>query len=219
MGAIRSMSGAREKVSGEEQITAKRNEDILRARERADEVIEEFGDAAALGEIGQEQANVVMFRSVKRYIRELEPLLRTTETGGEYWEEADIGTWKMSPPRPAELAWRHKIRNGIGTVRENPNRREMPSDYELLNKEQFQQKQVALEGIKSLFQIDATQRVPHTAIFRIRFRGRQRVTDTTTETLPEEIIEQYFRTANRFAQAIKLDVGMKDEIDEVAEPF
>ena len=206
-----------EQAKADEAIDQQRLEAIFSTRENADQRIEQLSEAVELGEVDRRTAHVVMFRSVRGYIRQLEGLLTGLESGAQFWEEVTIGTWTIEAPSPAALAQQHKRRANVGTMHAPTSG--MPAEYELLNEGEFDDQTVELRGLASIFETRPIRRVDHTAEFQIRFRGRATVTETVESVVPMDIIEGYHRAANRFSQQIGLDVHMKDTIDVESEPW
>jgi hypothetical protein len=211
--------GPEEDIEATELIDTKRIQAISEARMKADDAIEKYGCAKATGDLHREAANTAMLHSVRRYVRQLEGLLTSTQRGFEYWEQAEIGTWGVHPPDPGQLAWTHKVNNDMGvTDLDTPG--EMPRNYELRNEAEFTAEELHLVGLKSIFEAPSVWEVKHTATFRVTHHNSD-YTQTTVikRAMPESIIETYFRAANRFAGEVGLDVHMKQEIDAHADPI
>jgi len=207
-----------EDIEAADLIDTRRIDAISKARENADKALERFGKAKEVGELTEQAAHAAMFRSVRRYVRQLEGFLTSTDRGLDYWDTAEIGTWHIQPPDPGEMAWNHKVAHDIGSTNmDTPG--QMPRDYTLKNEAEFTADPLHLTGLKSIYEIRSVREAEHTAEFHVTHHGRYTVRDSKSEVIPEPIIESYFRASHRFAADVGLDVHMKQEIDEHADPI
>lgn len=194
-------------------LKQRRLSDIHEARRNVREVVNKVEEAKLTGTVSEQQANTYIRRAVENYIREIRYPLKNTEEGRKYWEKKKIGTLTINPPSPAQLAWRHKLKNEIGHPR--PGRRDtsqIPGEYTLRSSPSaLEPRTVSLVGLNSLFDAPNPIQTTYSLRFSVRFRDTITVRETMEKQIPQEVLMEFFDIAIDASGDIGLEADLNDE--------
>lgn len=193
-----------------EMIERERVSDIQKSKRKVRDDIETVELALSDGVISEKEGDLKVARAVGLHIRELKYPLINTDVGENFWQEEEIGSWRIPKPDAAMLAWRHKVQNNIGRVppENKRNYNQLPYDYTLKSEAEFQAREYQIEGLKEYLAVDWTTAVQHTAEFHIRFEGTQSVTTTVEHTIPRHLSMEAYSLCNEFLGELGLGLDL-----------
>lgn len=185
---------------------------IHEARERVHDAINEAEKLRVVGEVPDAKANSLVRSAVENYIREIRYPLKNTTAGTEYWTDEPIGSFQLTPPSPATLAWRHKKRNDVGHSVRNRSKSKLPPEYSLRGNPDLSATTVTLTGLKSLFDVPEQIVETYELKFHIRFEGTVTIEEPVSRQLPRRILHRYFDAAIEASG----EIGLEASLDEAA---
>lgn len=195
-----------------DMVERRRYEDILDVRDQARQMKIETARVANHTS-RRELANLEFARAVEAYVEELEYQLTSTDVGTKYWERADLGTWHLEPPEPAQMAWDHKRKNDVNRNTLDRPKDELPPDYQIYDEKDFDVEKIHVQGLKTYLALPSRREVEHTAEFCIEFHGWKDITETYYSVIPWRISRNAYRACNLFLGELDLDISAEESED------
>lgn len=184
----------------EEYSQQRRLKAIHDARERVIDTRDRVEEARILQNFDNDDARKLVRRAVENYILEVEPLLTDPEieTVVDYWNGEDVQLGQMALHPPSDF-------NAL-----------LKDDRVFLPKGSSRPEPVGVTfyGVKSILEAGR----PVTATFEMTYQqkhhGIQTVSRTVGKEIPLQILENAYRTVNRFLREVDIDASLDDDAED-----